>query len=162
VKTISRIKELFWQSETQKRTEMIQSTLEYEYTHDWSSVVAKLTLVSKNWKSVFFHSVKFAELMEWQHVSSNLDTTLLSPQYEDMDMKMYLQRDMSNKINRWQVNEKSIFRASPKVFLNHYLESHLHKNHFLYMFTLQLLFYIMFTLYIAIFTIYIWLARNSK
>ena len=58
---------------------------------------------------------------------------------------------------------QSIFKSFSKFYsLNHHLESHLHKNYFLYIFTLQQLFYILFTLQIAIFAIYFWVARNLE
>ena len=58
---------------------------------------------------------------------------------------------------------KRIFKSLSKFHsLNHHLESHVHKNRPLYIFTLQQFLYILFTLQRVIFVIYLWLARNPE
>ena len=57
----------------------------------------------------------------------------------------------------------SIFKSLSKFHsLNYHLKSLLHKNCFLYVSTLQQLFYNLCTLYKAIFIIYLWLTRNAE
>ena len=63
-----------------------------------------------------------------------------------ISIRLYAEQDyLSNKLQ--DVGSKSISKSLSKFdSLNQYLESHLHKNHFLYLFTLQQFFYIAFAL----------------
>ena len=79
-------------------------------------------------------------------------------------LHMYANCTSSNlKYKSIQVCPKSISRSVSKShILNHHLESHLHKNRFLYLFTLQQFFYISCALQRATLIFYFWLAKNPE